>query len=171
MDEAQAALDAIMSRRAIRRYTPEPLTAAQIETLIDAAMAAPSGNGTRAWHFVAVTGQEGRLALSQVHRWAHMVAQAPLVIAVCADLEQAPTFWVDDCSAAVQNILVAANAMGLGGVWIGIRQSDAYQERVRELLGAPAHIGVHCLVAIGHPAEEKPAHGKHDPSRLHWERW
>ncbi|MHB0877319.1 MAG: nitroreductase family protein [Anaerolineae bacterium] len=171
MDNAAPLLSAITSRRSIRRYTSEPVTSEQAEMLIDAAWAAPSGNGKRAWHFVVVMGQEGREALSEVHRWAHMVAQAPLAIAVCADLGQAPTFWIDDCSAAAQNILVAANAMGLGGVWIGIHHSEGYQQYVRGTLGLPPHLGVHCLLAIGHPAEEKPAHGRHYEAHLHWERW
>jgi nitroreductase len=171
MDDAAPLLSAMMSRRSIRRYTGEPVTREQAEALIDAAWAAPSGNAKRAWHFVVITGEEGRRALSHVHRWAHMVAQAPLAIVVCADLDQAPTFWIDDCSAAVENVLVAAAAMGLGGVWIGIHQSEAFQQQVRELLDLPANLGVHCLLAIGHPAEDKPAHGKCAPDRLHWERW
>jgi nitroreductase len=171
MDEARTLLSAMTLRRSIRRYGTDPVTREQIEALIDAGWAAPSGNGKRAWHFVVVTSEEGRRALSQVHRWAHMVAQAPLAIAVCADRDLAPTFWIDDCSAAAENVLVAASAVGLGGVWIGIRQSDAYEQQVRTLLGLPGNVGVLCLLAIGHPAEEKPPHGPCAPDRLHWEHW
>lgn len=169
--ETTALLSAMLARRSIRRYTAEPVTKEQIEALIDAAWAAPSGNGTRAWHFVVVTEEEGRRALSKVHRWAHMVADAPLCIAVCADLTEAPTFWIDDCSAASENILVAAAAIGLGGVWIGIRQAKAHEQQVRDLLGLPTTVGVLCLLAIGHPAEQKSPHGRHDDDRLHWQRW
>ena len=170
MDGAEVVLKTILSRRSIRRYTEHKLTREEIEALLDAAMAAPSANNKRPWHFVVVQEAEGRLALSQVHRWARMIADAPLAIAVCAENE-ANEFWIDDCSAATENILLAAEAMGLGGVWIGIHATASYQAAVREILRLPSGIGVHCLLAIGHPAEKRPAYGKHDSARAHWERW
>jgi len=170
MERAEPVLQTIMARRSIRRYTSEPVSQPEIEALLDAAMAAPSANNQRPWHFVVVQESGQRQKLSQVHRWARMIAEAPLAIAVCADPSSTP-FWIDDCSAATENILLSAQAMGLGSVWIGIHQSAQYQQAVREVLGLPAHMGVHCLIAIGHPAEEKPSHGKHDPTQVHWERY
>lgn len=170
MQDAQVVLQTILSRRSIRRYTSEPVSREQIETLLTAAMAAPSGNNKRPWHLVVVQDEQQRQKLSQVHRWARMIADAPLAIAVCA--EPASTeFWIDDCSAATQNILIAAQAMGLGSVWIGIHQSPQYQQAVRQVLGLPPDLGVHCLIAIGHPAEEKPPYGEYDARRVHWDRY
>ena len=142
-----------------------------MEQLLNAAMAAPSANGVRPWHFVVVQEEAGRRALSQVHRWAHMCAQAPLVIAVCADADASRPFWIDDCSAAAENILLLANSMGLGGVWIGIHQSPEYQASVGEMLGLPRSVGVHCLLAIGHPNEQRPPYATYDAAKAHWERW
>lgn len=168
--EQSTALQAIMSRRSIRRYTEQPLSAEQVEALLDAAMAAPSANNKRSPHLVVVQDEAKRQALSRVHRWANMVAEAPLAVAVCADAALTG-FWLDDCSAATENILIAAQALGLGGVWIGIHQTPAYQQAVRDILAIPNHYSVHCLIAIGHPAEQKPPYGKHDPARVHHDRW
>jgi nitroreductase len=166
----EAVLQAILARRSIRRFRPDPLPREMVEKLLDAAMAAPSGNNVRPWHFVVVQDAGRRRQLSQVHRWAYMVAEAPLAIAVCADASSTE-FWLDDCSAATENILIAAQALGLGGVWIGIHQSAQYQEQVRQALGIPSRYTVHCLLAIGYPAEQKPPHGRHDPAKVHWETW
>jgi len=170
MDRAAAVLETILSRRSVRRYTDQPLAREQIEVLMDAAMAAPSGNAVRPWHFVLVQDAARRKQLSEVHRWAQMCAQAPFVVVVCAQADDM-TFWIDDCSAATENILLMAEAMGLGGVWIGIRQTASYEEEVRRIVGAPASARVLCLLAIGYPAERLPAYGKHNASQAHWERW
>ena len=170
MDKAQAVLETMLARRSIRRYTDQPLTQEQIEQLLDAAMAAPSGNAVRPWHFVLVQDAERRKRLSRVHRWANMCAQAPLVLAVCAQSDDM-TFWVDDCSAATENLLLMAQAMGLGGVWIGIRQTPEYERAVREIVGAPESARVLCLLAIGYPAEKLPAYGAHNEAQAHWETW
>lgn len=170
MSDAEAVLHTILTRRSIRRYTDQKVTREQIETMLDAAMAAPSANGVRPWVIVAVQDEGQRLRLSQVHRWAHMVAQAPLAFAMCAD-PGTTRFWVDDCSAATQNVLLAAQAMGLGGVWIGIYQSDEHQAKVREILELPRNLAVHCLIAVGYPAEHRPARSHYDPSSVHWDRY
>ncbi len=170
MSDPSALLSVILSRRSIRRYTEEPLSLDQVESLLDAAMAAPSGNNKRPWVLVAVRDAEQRRRLSEVHRWAAMVAQAPLAIAVCADPESTP-FWIDDCAAATENILLAARAMGLGGGWIGIHQREEYREGVRRVLGLPANLAVHCLIAIGHPAEEREPHGRYEAEKVHWDRY
>ncbi len=170
MTNADAVLGTILARRSIRRYTDQPLSREQVETMLDAAMAAPSGNGVRPWVIVAVQDAEQRRRLSQVHRWAHMVAQAPVAFAMCAD-PNTTRFWVDDCSAATQNILLAATALGLGGVWIGIHQSEEHQAAVREVLDLPANLAVHCLIAVGYPAEERPVRGRHSPGAVHWDHY
>jgi len=167
-DKAQAVLETIMSRRSIRRYTNQAVSEEHINALLDAAMAAPSANNRRPWHFVVVREEARRHKLSRVHRWSGMIADAPLAIAVCAEVD-GNHYWVDDCSAATENILLAAQALGLGAVWIGIHPMPERQQAVRAALDLPASMGVHCLIAIGHPAESKPPHGKHDPRKAHWE--
>jgi len=170
MSDTEAVLRTILNRRSIRRYTDEPVTREQIDTMLDAAMAAPSGNGVRPWVIVVVQDPEQRRRLSQVHRWAHMVAQAPVAFAMCAD-PNTTAFWVDDCSAATENILLAAQAMGLGAVWIGIHQSEDHQAKVREILGLPPNLAVHCLIAVGHPAEVRPARGHYNAAKVHFDRY
>jgi nitroreductase len=170
MDKVQAVLETMLTRRSIRRYTDQPVAKEQIEKLLDAAMAAPSGNAVRPWHFVVVQEAERRRRLSKVHRWASMCAQAPLVVAVCAQADDM-TFWIDDSSAATENLLLMAQAMGLGGVWIGIRQTPAHERSVREIVGAPESVRVLCLLAIGYPAEQRPAYSGHNRTQAHWEQW
>lgn len=170
MTDADAVLSTILARRSIRRYTDQKVPRELIETILDAAMAAPSANGVRPWVVIAVQDEEQRRRLSQVHRWAHMVAQAPVAFAMCAD-PNTTRFWVDDCSAATQNILLASHALGLGGVWIGIYQSQEHQAAVRSILGLPDNLAVHCLIAVGYPAEERPVRGRHNPDAVHWDRY
>ncbi|NPV09947.1 MAG: nitroreductase family protein [Anaerolineae bacterium] len=168
MNDARPVLQTILARRSIRRYTGEAVSRDQIEAMLDAAMAAPSGNGVRPWVIVVVQDEGQRRRLSQVHRYARMVSEAPVAFAMCADPEDTQ-FWVDDCSAATENILLAAQAMGLGGVWIGIYQRQEYQEKVREILRLPSNLAVHCLIAVGHPDESKPPHGRYSPEAVYWD--
>ena len=168
MHEENPALQTILTRRSIRRYTGDTVSREQIDVMLTAAWAAPSANGLRPWVVVVVQDEGQRRLLSQVHRYARMVAEAPVAFAMCADPEET-SFWIDDCSAATQNILLAAHAMGLGGVWIGIYQRQEYQERVREILRLPANLAVHCLIAVGHPAETKPPHGHYNPEAVYWD--
>jgi len=100
-----------------------------------------------------------------------MQAQAALSIAVCADPTLSPRYWVQDCSAATENLLLAATALGLGGVWLGVYPNQDRVARVKEVLGIPEGIEVLCLVAIGHPAEKKPPRTQYNPQRVHRDRW
>lgn len=159
----------ILARRSIRAFTSEPVTEEQITRLLEAAMAAPSGRNSKPWHFVAVTQREmlNRLVFKSA---ADMLAQATLCICVCGE-PAASEFWVQDCSAATENILLAATGMGLGSVWIGVHPNPNQEQAVRDILGIPGHITPLNLIAIGHPAEQRPARTQYDESRVHRERW
>ena len=159
----------ILARRSIRAFTNEPVAEEQIRRLLEAAMAAPSGRNTKPWHFVVVTEREtlNRLIFKNA---ASMLAQATLCICVCGE-PAASEFWAQDGSAATENILLAATGMGLGSVWIGVHPNPAQERTVREVLGIPPHITPLNLIAIGHPAEEKPPRTQYDETRVHRERW
>lgn len=163
-------LAAIFSRRSIRVYTDEPVSEADLRSLLEAGMAAPSGSNRKPWHFVAVTDRETLLALAEAHPYGKMVARAGAAIAVCGD-PGASTWWVQDCSAATENILVAAAALGLGAVWIGCHGHAEREQAIRGVLGIPDSIGVLSLLSIGHPAEEKEARTQYDPNRVHRNHW
>ncbi len=169
MGEGQ--VDLIFARRSIRRYTGEPVSEADVKTLLEAAMAAPSASNLKPWHFVVVTERRTLDALAEVHPHGKMLAEAPLAIAVCGDPELSGRYWVQDCSAATENLLLAVTALGLGAVWLGVHPRDERVNPVRELLGIPAPVTPLNLVAIGHPAENKAARTQYDAARVHHDRW
>lgn len=164
-------VDLIFARRSIRKYATEPVSEADVKTLLEAAMAAPSASNLKPWHFVLVTERETLNALAKAHPHGKMLAEAPLCIAVCGAPEISGRYWVQDCSAATENLLLAATALGLGAVWLGVYPRDERVKPVREVLGIPELVTPLNLVAIGHPAEEKPARTQYDAARVHHGRW
>jgi nitroreductase len=160
----------ILARRSIRRYTDEPVSKPDIKTLLKAAMAAPSASNNRPWHFVVVTQRETLDALAEAHPYGKMLAQAPLCIAVCGDPDLSD-YWVQDCSAATENLLVAVTSLGLGAVWLGVYPRDQRVGVARQILGIPESIFPLNLIAIGHPAEEKEPRTQYDEARMHHGHW
>ncbi|MGD8794353.1 MAG: nitroreductase family protein [Anaerolineae bacterium] len=163
-------LEMIFARRSIRRYSGEPVSEADIQSLLEAGMAAPSGSNRKPWHFVAVTDKTVLCALAEAHPYGKMIANAEVGIAVCGEPD-ASDWWLQDCSAATENILLAAVALGLGGVWIGCYGRPKREQAIRDVLGIPEHIAVMSLLSIGHPGEEKAARTQYDADRVHRDRW
>ena len=167
MDERLAV---IFSRRSIRVYTDEPVSEADLQALLEAGMAAPSASNRKPWHLVAVTDRKTLQALAEAHPFGKMLAGAGAAIAVCGDPEIS-AWWVQDCSAATENILIAAAALGLGAVWLGSHGRPDRERAIRGVLAIPDSIGVLSLLSIGHPAEEKDARTQYDPGRVHRDGW
>jgi nitroreductase len=163
-------LDVIFARRSIRRYTGEAVTEAQIKSLLEAGMAAPSASNRKPWHFVVVTDKRKLQALADRHPHGKMIATAALGIAVCGDPAKSD-WWVQDCTAATENILIAVAGLGLGGVWLGCGGKPEREQAVRDVLGIPQEIGVLSLLSIGHPAEDKEARTQFDAARVHENGW
>ena len=161
----------IFARRSIRKYTEEPVRQQDIQTLLEAAMAAPSASNRKPWQFVVVTKRAILDALGEAHPHGKMLFDAPLAICVCGDLTEMERFWVQDCSAATENILLAVTALGLGAVWLGVYPRDDRIDAVRRILALPEHITPLNLIAIGHAAEEKEARTQFDETRVHRESW
>lgn len=159
-------LDWILKRRSIRAYTDSPVSDEQVGLLLQAAMAAPSANDVRPWAFIVVRDAERRKALAKIHQWSSMCATAPLVIAVLGDPE-ASLHWVEDCSAATENLLLAVAGLDLGAVWVAIYPHPNREARVRQILDIPERFRVLCLVPVGHPAETKPSRTRYEESKVH----
>lgn len=166
-----AVLQNIATRTSVRSYLDKPVEAAQIEQLLRAGMAAPSAVNRQPWHFVVVTDREQLNALAKANPYAGMAAQAPLAIVVCGDMKKAlegnaREFWVQDCSAATENILLAANAMGLGAVWTGTYPSEERCKAVSEILKLPEYIVPLNTIVIGYPDKENAPKDKWNPDNV-----
>ena len=169
------AMEAILTRRSIRKYTPDPVPEEAIRRLLEAAMAAPSAGDERPWHFVVVTDKEIFAAIPAFHPYAQCVPKASAAILVCADLALSKyppaDWWVQDCSAASQNILLAAHATGLGATWLGVHPEKIRIDGFRALFRLPDTIVPFSLVVLGFPVARKEREHRFDPSRVHREQW
>jgi nitroreductase len=166
-------LEAIRSRRSIRTYQGRSVPGELIDQLLAAAMSAPSARNQQPWQFIVVDDRGLLAEIARVNANARMAAQAPLGILVCGDLslEKSPGFWVVDCAAAMQNLLLAAHALGLGGVWIGIYPRQERMDNCRRLFALPEHVTAHSLAVLGYPAEQPPPADRFRPDRVRRNRW
>jgi len=164
-------LSVLFSRRSVRSYTGEPVSVDDIKALLEAGMAAPSASNRKPWHFVAVTERARLDQLAAIHPYGRMLASAGLCIGVCGDRDISPDFWVQDCSASTENILVAAATLGLGAVWLGVHPRAERENELKRFLGIPDHVGLLCLIAVGHPAEQPTPRTQYDETRVHRARW
>ncbi|MGI6130055.1 MAG: nitroreductase family protein [bacterium] len=167
------ALQVILSRRSIRKYTDQSVSAEIIDQLLKAAMSAPSAHNQQPWRFVVIRERTLLDEVPKFHPYAQMLKSAPVAILVCGDEKalSAPNYWPQDCAAAMQNILLAAHALNLGAVWLGVYPRKSRVEALRELLNIPPYVTPFALVALGYPAEEKPPANRYDPSHVHYDRW
>ena len=167
------AMEAILSRRSIRRYTDKPVPEEVITELMEAAMSAPSASNQQPWQFVIINDRRILDEIPKIHPYAHMLKEASWAIAVCGDQNLATMgeYWIQDCSAATQNILIAAHARGLGAVWLGVYPREERAKTAQKLLGLPEHVIPLCFISIGYPAEKKPPANRYDASRVHHNRW
>lgn len=166
----------ILERRSVRRYTDEPVSADQIEAILRAGMSAPSGVNRQPWEFVVVDDPELLRRLADSLPYAKMVAKAPVAIVVCGNSERFlegddASLWEQDLSAASENILLAAEALGLGAVWTCLYPHADRIEPVREILGIPESIIPFNLIPVGHPADTHAPMDKWTPSRVHKNRY
>lgn len=167
-----ASIENIMTRSSVRTYTAELVDSADVITLLKAGMAAPTAMNRQPWVFVVITDAARRAAMAAELPYCKMAATAPLLIAVCGDkakfIEDAPEYWVQDCSAATENILLAAHALGLGAVWTGVYPVQDRVEMVSKALGLPEGIIPLNIICIGHPDSDNPAKDKWDPAKVHY---
>ncbi len=164
--------DTIYARRSIRNYKERPVEREMLETLLKAAMAAPSAMNIKPWEFVVVTEPERMDEIrSSLMFGKH---NAPAAIVVCGNTSFfkhpiASKFWVQDCSAATENILLAAVGLGLGTVWLGVHPIHNFSKQISRILHLPDNVKPLNVIYVGYPAEEKPARTQYDPDRVHWE--
>lgn len=166
-------IEAILTRRSIRAYTDQPIPSETINLLLRAAMQAPSAGNQQAWQFIVLTERNRLNALAEVLPYGKMLTTAPLGIIVCGDLEieKSTGYWIQDCSAATQNILLAAHGLGLGAVWLGVTPREERVREVRKVMGMPETVIPLCAIAVGYPAEKKSPTNRYEASRVHFNAW
>jgi len=166
-------LEAIRTRRSIRKYQDKPVPEELIQKVLAAAMSAPSARNAQPWQFIVVTDRKLLTEISQINPNAHMAAHAPAAILVCGDLslEKSQGYWMVDCAAAVENLLLAAHALGLGAVWTGIYPRQPRIDGFRRLLGLPENVIPHSLVPLGYAAEQRPSEDRYKAERVRRDRW
>lgn len=169
----QGALDNIFERKSVRSYTDQPVSQEQVETILKAAMAAPSGMNAQPWRFVVVREQatKDKLAIG----FNKMIAKAPVVIVVCGKttnkLGGTNNNWTADCAAATENLLLAVEALGLGAVWTACYPYDERMSPTIEALGLPDNVKPYCIVPVGYPAGNDKPKDKWKPDNIHYEKW
>lgn len=165
--------EALRTRRSIRKYTAEPVAQEDVRAMLEAGMLAPSASNRQPWHFVVVDDRATLDRIAAEHPYAKMAADAPLAIVVCGDLDAEKTkgFWVQDCSAATQNLMLAGRALGIGSVWCGLHPVEDRVAPVRRILGLPDNIIPLSLVVMGHPAQDFSEANRYQEAKVHHNHW
>lgn len=171
----EVVLENIHNRKSVRQYTSEPVSDEHIQTLLKAAMAAPSAVNYQPWRFVVVTERAQLDAMAEILPYARMLRQAPLAVIVCGETlwfeGKENMYWQQDCSAATQNLLLAAEALGLGAVWTGVYPDPDRTAQLSAFLGLPETVKPLCAIPIGHPAGEDKPKDKWKPENIHYGKW
>ncbi len=167
-------LDVLFSRRSIRRYKEGIIENETMERLVHAGMVAPSAFNQQPWEFIIIKDKKRLNQIALHHPYASMVKYAAGFILVCAEPnkdERNLGMWCQDCSAATENILLAAHALGLGAVWIGVYPSDEYMTIFRNICDIPSDILPFSGVCVGLPSKTKPPANRFDKQMIHWNKW
>jgi len=171
----KAKLDFIFGRRSIRVFTHEVVSEEAVNILLQAAMAAPSAAAKDPWRFVVVRNPLVLQAIADALPNGKMIATASVGIIVCGDLEAAHdrqlSYLLQDCSAAMQNLLLAAHVLGLGACWLGIHPREDRIERLRQALALPANVIPIGGAAVGYPGEDKESRTRFNEQHVHRDRW
>ncbi len=167
----------ILSRKSVRSYTDRAVSREQLDTLVRAAMAAPTGRDMRPWKFIVVDSKATIDSLAPLLPYAKMLKEAQAAIVVCGDLSvtddegKPSTNWAFDCSAATENLLLQAEAMGLGAVWTGVYPYEERLAVVKKAFRLPAHIVPLCVVPIGYPKGDPQPKDKYNKDNIHYNQW
>lgn len=166
-------LTTIHARSSVRSYSDKPVSTATLETLVKAAMAAPTGKDRRPWHFIIITDRPTLDTLAAKLPYAKMLTDAPAAIVVCGsdDEKTGSPYWWLDCSAASQNLLLAAQSLGLGAVWTTTYPYPERMEPVSSILDLPSEIHPLNVIPVGYPSKDSKPKDKFDPSRIHRNKW
>lgn len=167
-------IENLLTRTSIRQFAAQPVTDEQVDTLLRCGLAAPTAVNAQPWEFIVVRDRAILDTLAVRYPNTRISENVSVAIVPCGNLEKtfkaAPDFWIQDVSAATENILLAAHAMGLGAVWTGVYPTDKVAP-VQQLLNLPEHIIPLCIIPVGYPAENPAPKDKYKPEIIHYDRW
>ncbi|GHU39799.1 nitroreductase [Spirochaetia bacterium] len=169
--------DFIFTRRSVRDFLDKPVEIEKLKSIVHAGLEAPSAHNRRPWEFMVITDKVEREAISDMSPYAKMLPKAAAAIVVCANLtlgeQKNPedTYWIQDCSAATENILLQIEALGLGGVWLGWYPDTQRVTSFSKRFKLPSHIIPFALIAVGYPAKKAAVRDRYDEKLVHWEKW
>lgn len=173
-----AVLECIMTRASVRKYKPETVNDSIITDVLKAGMAAPTAANQQAWHFVVITNQTLKDSISDAFQWTKMVKDCAFAVVVCGDMSrlfdgdrEEGGFWTLDCSAASENMLLAAHALGLGGVWCGIYPEEDRMSRLSEILNLPDNLRPLNILSFGYPETSVVPKQKWNPRKVSYNRF
>jgi nitroreductase len=165
----------IFSRRSVRKYQDREIPDTMITDILEAAMAAPSAVKRDPWHFIVIKNRETLRRIADLLPHGNMLAGAAAGIVVCGDINKAhdrlESYMLQDCSAAIENALLAASALGLGACWLGVHPREDRIRGLRHLFDLPENIVPVSGIALGYPGERPKARTRYNPDLVHWEKW
>lgn len=170
-DGSNQSLETIFNRKSVRKYTERPVEKEKLETLVRAGMAAPSSRDRRPWEFVIVTDRDLLDKMGDGLPLARMLKETKQAIIVCGDTVKSENAWQLDCSAAAQNILLAAESMGLGAVWTAAYPYPERMKIIQDALQLPEHILPLTVIPLGYPTGIEKPKDKYNKKQIHYNGW
>lgn len=166
-------MDIITQRRSIRSYTEQMVDTESLKSILAAGMNAPSAGNQQPWRFLVVTDPVRLRHMAEVSPYSIMLTQAPAAILVSGHNRELrhPDFWVQDCAACVQNMLLKITELGLGGVWLGVYPVKEREQYLRNLFAIPPEDTPFAIVVVGHPGEHKEPNNRYNEDFVHWEKY
>ena len=166
-------MEEIFTRRSVRKYKNIPVSYDLVEKLIMAGMAAPSAGNAMPWQFIVIDDRQTLNKITEIHPYADMLKECAVAVMVCGDLslERYKGFWVQDCSAATENILIEAVHLELGAVWLGVYPIEERVKGLQNLIGLPGYVIPLSIVSIGYPLEKPERINRYEPSRIRRNVW
>ncbi len=175
VNAADAVIDCIMTRASVRNYTGEQVSDSIINKILRAGMAAPTAANQQPWHFIVINEQNLKDSITEAFEYTKMVENCSFAVVVCGDMDNlfkgdipGGGFWVEDCSAASENMLLAAHALGIGGVWCGIYPLKDREQRLSSILNLPSNLTPLNVMAFGYPAQPTAPKNKWAPAKIHY---
>lgn len=166
-------IDLILDRRSIRHFRKTRVENEKIEILLKSAMYAPSAGNKQPWYFIVADDRSKMSKIIEMHPNSWMLESASHAIIVCGDenLQHGTGYWVADCGAATENILLAASSIGLGACWIGIYPRVSRMKAIQEMFGIPSHVKVFSMIALGYPDEVRERPQRYNTGRIFYNNW